>query len=75
MDQNYNEIYAISQVYYIINKLDDEMKKKIPEELYEFFMENSDYEILKDLEITNDNIENITNEAKMLLKIIDIYIN
>lgn len=75
MDQNYNEIYAISQVYYIINKLDKESKNKIPKEIYEFFMENSDYEILKDLDITNDNIENITTEAKMLLKVIDIYIN
>lgn len=75
MDQNYNEIYAISEVYYIINKLDKEVRNKIPNEIYEFFMENSDYEILKDLDITNDNIENITNEAKVLLKLIDIYIN
>lgn len=75
MDQNYNEIYAISEVYYIINKLDEEIRNKIPNEIYEFFMVNSDYEILKDLDITNDNIENITNEAKVLLKLIDIYIN
>ena len=75
MDQNYNEIYAISEVYYIINKLDEEERKKIPNEIYEFFMENSDYEILKNLNITKDNIENITNEAKVLLKLIDIYIN
>ena len=75
MDQNYNEIYAISEVYYIINKLDEEIRNKIPNEIYEFFMVNSDYKILKDLDITNDNIENITNEAKVLLKLIDIYIN
>ena len=75
MDQNYNEIYAISEVYYIINKLDKEVRNKIPNEIYEFFMVNSDYEILKDLDITNDNIENITHEAKVLLKLIDIYIN
>jgi hypothetical protein len=54
-------------------KIDD--KNKIPHDFLMFLMDNYDKSIYDNLNITNDNIKDISNEGKLLLKIIDMYIN
>lgn len=68
-------IYAITEVYNIICNLSDENKRKIPIDIFNFFKDNSDEFYFKDLNITNDNINNISESGKVFLKIIDIYLN
>jgi hypothetical protein len=74
-DYSYEEIYAITEVLYIINKLKIDDKNKIPHDFLMFLMDNYDKSIYDNLNITNDNIKDISNEGKLLLKIIDMYIN
>lgn len=74
-DDSYEIIYAITEVWYIINKLEIESRNKIPIELLSFFAENFDSDIYNELDITEENIDKISDNAKLLLKIINIYIN
>ena len=74
-DDSYETIYAITEVWYIINKLETESRNKIPIELLSFFAENFDKDIYNELDITEENIDKISDNAKLLLKIINIYIN
>ena len=74
-DDSYETIYAITEVWYIINKLEIESRNKIPIELLSFFAENFDRDIYNELDITEENIDKISDNAKLLLKIINIYIN
>ena len=74
-DDSYETIYAITEVWYIINKLEIEIRNKIPIELLSFFAENFDRDIYNELDITEENIDKISDNAKLILKIINIYIN
>lgn len=74
-DDSYEIVYAITEVWYIINKLEKESRNKIPIELLSLFAENFDRDIYNELDITEENINKISDNAKLLLKIINIYIN
>lgn len=68
------DIYAITEVYYILKKLSPDNIKKIPIDLYKFFEENYDEFIYSKLNINNSNINNISLSAKLLLKIVSIFL-
>lgn len=69
-----DDIYAITEVYYILERLPSCEQLKIPSDLYEFFEKNYDKTIYIDLNINNLNINEVSNQAKLLLKIISIFL-
>jgi|GEM_PF-4307220 len=77
MNENYSyeEIYGITEVLYLICKLEGTSKEKIPSEFILFLQENYDKDIYCTLQINKYNIDNISTNGKYLLKIVDFYIN
>lgn len=74
MDKDYE--FSITKVNYIINRLPQEEKNKLPENVINFFDVNSNNELLPDNFLKDNNLEKACdNIDKKFLKIIDYYIN
>lgn len=71
---NEKEIYAITEVCYIIDNLSYEDRNKIPSNIYKTFLKYKDDKIYSKLHITNNNIEQISCDAKILLRLIYMYL-
>lgn len=69
-----DDIYAITEVYYILKKFSLNYYAKIPNVLYKIFEENYDETIYSNLNINNQTIERISEKAKLLLKIIILFL-
>ena len=66
----------ITQANCVINSLNDEVKNKIPQNLVNFFNNNSDMSLLnEDFYNKNMMFENFTDDTLKFLKVIDYYIN
>ena len=66
----------ITQANCVINSLNDEAKNKIPQNLVNFFNNNSDMSLLnEDFYNKNMMFENFTDDTLKFLKVIDYYIN
>jgi len=68
------ELLAITEVFYVIENLDCDFKDCIPLELYNFFKDYSDPILFHSLNINDQNIMGISELAKTLLKIIEVYL-
>lgn len=68
--------FSITKVNYVINSLPLESKNKIPENVKNFFSNNSNPELLS-CDMQNKNIisESFNRDDLKFLKIIDYYIN
>lgn len=74
MDSSYE--FSITKVNYIINKLPQEAKEKIPQNVINFFNTNANSELLPDNFLESKNIiYNCDETDKKFLKIVDYYIN
>ena len=73
---NNDYIYSITQANCVINALDNEYKNKIPQNVVNFFNNNSDYSLLnEEFENGKMTFENFTDDTLKFLKVIDYYIN
>ncbi len=68
------DINAITEVYYIINNMADYNRKKIPRDMYIFLETYHNKNRYNELNINNDNIDEISYEGKLLLKLISSYL-
>lgn len=68
--------YPITQANCVINSLNDEAKSKIPQNVVNFFNNNSDMSLINE-EFNKKNVmfENFTDDTLKFLKVIDYYIN
>ena len=74
MSKNYE--YSITKVNYIINRLSQDDKDKLPNNIINFFDVNSNDELLQDDFTKSKNLLEMCDETdKNFLKIIDYYIN
>lgn len=68
--------YSITKVNHIINRLSQDDRNKIPENIINFFDVNSNNELLPNDFLKDNNLEKACdNIDKNFLKIIDYYIN
>ena len=69
------EILAITQVCYIVDHLAVQERQKIPKEIMCFLQDNTDRMIYKNLKITDDDLFRLSDSAKYLLKVINLYLS
>ena len=68
--------FSITKVNYIISKLPQEDRDKLPEKVIKFFDVNSNNELLPNNFLKDNNLESVCDSVdKNFLKIIDYYIN
>lgn len=74
MENDYR--YSITQTNCVINSLEEDVKNRIPQNVINFFNNNSDISLINQ-EYVNKNImfESFTDDTLKFLKIIDYYIN
>ncbi len=74
MDKNFE--FSITKVNYIINKLSQDDRNKLPDNLIKFFDVNSNNELLPNDFLKDNNLEkSCDNTDKNFLKIIDYYLS
>lgn len=68
--------FSITQANLVINSLDEKVKNKIPQNVVNFFGNNSDMSLINE-EYNNKNLmfESFTDDTLKFLKVIDYYIN
>lgn len=68
--------FSITKVNYIINRLPQDEREKLPSNVMNFFEKNSNEELLSEEFLNTQNIFSLCNENdKKFLKIVDYYIN
>lgn len=73
MDNKYE--FSITKVNYIINGLSEDEKMKIPQNVIDFFDDNSNKQLLSESDINCGSVFDFSDMDKKFLKIIDYYLN
>ena len=73
MDNKYE--FSITKVNYIISGLSEEERIKIPQNVIDFFGDNSNEQLLSTSDTNCGNMFDFNDMDKKFLKIIDYYLN